>query len=58
MMNISPIGRNCNKDERNAYEEYDLVSSRQLLLTGWCDAIQQNRMQPNDFEANHRNHSN
>ena len=23
MMNISPIGRNCSKDERNAFEEYD-----------------------------------
>lgn len=26
MINISPIGRNCNKEERNAYEEYDLVN--------------------------------
>ena len=24
MLNISPIGRNCSKDERNAYEQYDL----------------------------------
>jgi len=23
MMNISPIGRNCSKDERNEFEEYD-----------------------------------
>ena len=23
MMNISPIGRNCSRDERNAFEEYD-----------------------------------
>ena len=23
MMNISPIGRNCSKEERNAFEEYD-----------------------------------
>ena len=23
MVNISPIGRNCAKDERNAFEEYD-----------------------------------
>ena len=23
MMNISPIGRNCSKDERNDFEEYD-----------------------------------
>ena len=25
MINISPIGRNCNKQERNDYEEFDLV---------------------------------
>eukprot|EP01084_Bolivina_argentea_P309635 535643_1 len=25
MMNISPIGRNCSRDERNAFEEYDNV---------------------------------
>lgn len=25
MMNISPIGRNCSRDERNAFEQYDLV---------------------------------
>eukprot|EP01035_Chromulina_nebulosa_P017008 gene17008-22510_t len=24
MLNVSPIGRNCNREERNAYEEYDL----------------------------------
>ena len=23
MMNISPIGRNCSKDERNDFEEFD-----------------------------------
>ena len=23
MMNVSPIGRNCSKDERNEFEEYD-----------------------------------
>ena len=23
MMNISPIGRNCSKQERNEFEEYD-----------------------------------
>ena len=23
MINVSPIGRNCSKDERNAFEEYD-----------------------------------
>ena len=25
MLNISPIGRNCSRDERNAYETFDLV---------------------------------
>lgn len=25
MLNISPIGRNCNKEERNAYEAYDIA---------------------------------
>lgn len=24
MFNISPIGRNCSREERNAYEEFDL----------------------------------
>lgn len=23
MMNISPIGRNCSREERNEFEEYD-----------------------------------
>ena len=23
MMNISPIGRNCSREERNAFEEHD-----------------------------------
>ena len=27
MMNISPIGRNCTKEERNDYEEYDIKHS-------------------------------
>lgn len=27
MLNISPIGRNCNRGERDAFEEYDLVSA-------------------------------
>ena len=27
MINISPIGRNCSKEERNAYEEYDLANN-------------------------------
>lgn len=26
MLNISPIGRNCSREERNAYEVFDLVS--------------------------------
>lgn len=26
MLNVSPIGRNCNREERNAYEVFDLVS--------------------------------
>jgi phosphomannomutase len=25
MLNISPIGRNCSREERNAYEVFDLV---------------------------------
>ena len=25
MLNISPIGRNCSRDERNAFEEFDKV---------------------------------
>jgi hypothetical protein len=32
MINISPIGRNCSKEERNAYEEFDLVIHDQYLL--------------------------
>jgi phosphomannomutase len=26
MLNVSPIGRNCSKDERDKYETFDLVS--------------------------------
>jgi phosphomannomutase len=26
MLNVSPIGRNCSREERNAYEKFDLVS--------------------------------
>jgi phosphomannomutase len=26
MLNISPIGRNCSREERNEYEVFDLVS--------------------------------
>ena len=25
MINVSPIGRNCSREERNAFEEYDKV---------------------------------
>lgn len=27
MMNISPIGRNCTKDERNAFEDFDKTAN-------------------------------
>jgi phosphomannomutase len=27
MINVSPIGRNCNKEERNNYEEFDLKNN-------------------------------
>ncbi|KAJ1442601.1 eukaryotic phosphomannomutase, partial [Ochromonadaceae sp. CCMP2298] len=27
MLNISPIGRNCSREERNAYETYDLANN-------------------------------
>lgn len=27
MLNVSPIGRNCNKEERNAYEQFDLANN-------------------------------
>jgi phosphomannomutase len=27
MMNISPIGRNCSKEERNAFEDYDKTAN-------------------------------
>lgn len=27
MLNISPIGRNCSREERNAYEEFDLANN-------------------------------
>lgn len=32
MMNISPIGRNCSHEERNIYEEFDLVGSTSFSL--------------------------
>ena len=27
MINVSPIGRNCSKEERNAFEEYDKTAN-------------------------------
>jgi len=27
MMNISPIGRNCSKEERNAFEDFDKTAN-------------------------------
>jgi len=27
MLNISPIGRNCSREERNAYEEFDMANN-------------------------------
>lgn len=27
MLNVSPVGRNCSREERNAYEEFDLKHS-------------------------------
>ena len=27
MINVSPIGRNCSREERNAYEEFDLKNN-------------------------------
>lgn len=27
MLNVSPIGRNCSREERNAYEEFDLKNN-------------------------------
>ncbi len=27
MLNISPIGRNCSREERNAYEQFDLANN-------------------------------
>ena len=33
MMNISPIGRNCSQEERDAFEEYDKVHKiRQTMV--------------------------
>ena len=30
MLNVSPIGRNCSKEERNIFEEYDLDPNNQV----------------------------
>jgi hypothetical protein len=32
MLNISPIGRNCSKEERNDYERLDLVSAPHCIM--------------------------
>jgi len=31
MINVSPIGRNCSREERNDYEKFDLVSNMYLI---------------------------
>jgi hypothetical protein len=41
MLNVSPIGRNCSREERNEYEVYDLVRT-QALHTILFAAIQPN----------------
>lgn len=33
MLNVSPIGRNCSQEERIAFNEYDLVCMKHLLLS-------------------------
>jgi hypothetical protein len=38
MMNISPIGRNCDREERDAFEVYDLVRPpRHRTLGLYCN---------------------
>lgn len=32
MLNISPIGRNCSQEERDAYEVFDLVRTANHFL--------------------------
>jgi Eukaryotic phosphomannomutase len=39
MMNISPIGRNCSREERNTFEQYDHVSQVLLALLDSCIAV-------------------
>ena len=36
MLNISPIGRNCSQEERDAYEVFDLVG---LYRNKYFDAL-------------------
>lgn len=45
MLNISPIGRNCSREERNDFEKFDLVRKicRELVLHGAM--IKLNRLQ-------------
>ena len=31
MLNISPVGRDCSREERNAFEEYDKVTKILLI---------------------------
>jgi len=34
MLNVSPIGRNCSKDERNDFEKFDLANNIRSTLVG------------------------
>lgn len=34
MLNISPIGRNCSREERNDYEKYDLEHNIRKNMVG------------------------
>lgn len=33
MLNISPIGRNCDREERDAFETFDLVGGMRCSLS-------------------------
>ena len=37
MFNISPIGRNCSREERNDYEKFDLEHGALLRSMGYSD---------------------
>lgn len=37
MINVSPIGRNCSQEERDAFEEYDLKTGVRYVLRPWMD---------------------